>query len=90
MKIQINITGTKVALNTWTNATAKVGKKTYTIQMVVFEEGSEYGIEEGKISKLYVADADRNMIANYDRGWDVLPKSQAELDIVDTIIAKFN
>ena len=47
MKIQINITGTKVALNTWTNATAKVGKKTYTIQMVVFEEGSEYGIEEG-------------------------------------------
>lgn len=37
-----------------------------------FEEGSEYGINEGKISKLTIK-IDGCEVVNYDRGWDIEP-----------------
>ena len=89
-KVEIKITGTKQAFNTWTMATATVAGKTYRIEMVRFDEPSQYGIGEGRISKLYVADADRKILANYDRGWDVRPATTAAKAIVNAITAKFN
>ncbi len=38
-----------------------------------YEEGSEYGINEGRISKLQIR-IDGEITANYDRGWDIEPK----------------
>ena len=88
--VEIEVIGTKQASNTWTMATATVAGQTYQIQMVRFDEPSHYGIGEGRISKLYVADADRQMLANYDRGWDKRPATATGQAIVDAITAKFN
>lgn len=37
-----------------------------------FEEGSEWGINGGKISKLSIK-LDGKWVVNYDRGWDIEP-----------------
>jgi hypothetical protein len=40
----------------------------------VFEEGSQFGINNGRISKLEIWDKDTNeVVVNYDRGWDIYP-----------------
>lgn len=42
-----------------------------------FEEGSEWGINGGKISKLSIK-IDGEWVTNYDRGWDVKPADDDE------------
>ena len=42
-----------------------------------FEEGSKWGIDGGKISKLSIK-IDGEWVANYDRGWDVKPADDDE------------
>ena len=42
-----------------------------------FEEGSEWGINGGKISKLSIK-IDGEWVVNYDRGWDVKPAEDDE------------
>ena len=42
-----------------------------------FEEGSEWGINGGRISKLSIK-IDGEWVANYDRGWDVKPADNDE------------
>ena len=39
-----------------------------------YEEPSKYGIDDGRISKLTLKQ-DGKVVANYDRGWDVKPKT---------------
>lgn len=48
----------------------------------VYEEGSKYGINNGRISKLSVVSDIynegwewENAIINYDRGWDIRPET---------------
>ena len=40
-----------------------------------FEEGSEWGIDGGRISKLECR-ADGETILHYDRGWDMEPETE--------------
>lgn len=42
----------------------------------VYDEPSEFGVDEGRISKLTIK-VDGEITANYDRGWDVKPKDKA-------------
>lgn len=42
-----------------------------------YEEGSAYGINGGKISKLMIT-IGGNTVANYDRGWDIEPDENDE------------
>ncbi len=64
----------------WVKGT--VGKCSF--EALVFDEGSEYGIGEGRVSKLWIwNDAERqatgnifNDIVAYDRGWDRKPAKQ--------------
>jgi hypothetical protein len=56
----------------------------------VFDEGSMHGIEEGKVSKLEVKAFNPysgwyNVIANYDRGWDIYPDDKYE-DVVMSLV----
>lgn len=51
----------------------------------VYDEGSEFGINNGRISKLQVVKDIRedswnwdNTIINYDRGWDIRPRTETE------------
>lgn len=38
----------------------------------VYDEGSEYGINDGRVSKLTIK-IDGKTVVNYDRGWDIEP-----------------
>ncbi len=38
----------------------------------VYDEGSIYGIDEGRISKLKIT-IDGRTVVSYDRGWDIEP-----------------
>ena len=45
-------------------------------QAKVFDDGSRFGINDGRVSKLMVWETDLSpagAIINYDRGWDVEP-----------------
>ncbi len=42
-----------------------------------FEEGSEFGIDGGRISKLEIR-IDGEKVAHYDRGWDLEPAEDDE------------
>ena len=43
-----------------------------------FDEGSEFGIDGGKISKLQIL-INGSTVVNYDRGWDIEPDKNDEL-----------
>lgn len=51
------------------------GYKAVHYWIKVYEEGSQFGINGGKISKLMLK-LDGEIIANYDRGWDVEPTTE--------------
>lgn len=55
-----------------------------------FDEPSEYGINNGRISKLFIRDKTTYKVeANYDRGWDVRP-SQKVKSLYDELIRRYN
>ncbi len=47
----------------------------------VYEEGSEYGINGGKISKLSIQ-IDGKTVVNYERGWDIEPDENDEATMI--------
>ena len=63
----------------------------YTFYVKHYEEGSEYGIENGRISKLEIR-KDGSTLVNYDRGWDIrlAETDKAVKEVYDAIIAEFN
>jgi hypothetical protein len=56
-----------------------------------YEEGSEYGINGGKISKLTICKhgSTQNLV-NYDRGWDVRPTDAEVNAVYEIVLAKYN
>jgi len=57
-------------------------------QAKVYDEGSEFGINEGRVSKLWVCnEAQRQIIMCYERGWDVRPKLAAERRLLEALLA---
>jgi len=56
-------------------------------QAKVYDEGSEFGINEGRVSKLWVRDeALRQTILNYERGWDIKPTKAAERRLLEALL----
>lgn len=51
-----------------------------------FEEGSKFGIDGGRISKLMLKE-NSTVVANYDRGWDIKPTDE-ESEIALAILMK--
>jgi len=45
--------------------------KGYYFQAKLFVFPSDYGINSGRVSKLYVLDKQEHTVLNYDRGWDI-------------------
>ena len=56
----------------WKEGSIGIHGTPYHYWIKVFEEGSEFGIEGGKISKLMLK-RDGKVVCNYDRGWDIKP-----------------
>ena len=47
----------------------------FIFEAKLFDEGSEFGINNGRVSKLSIQD-NNNWIVNYDRGWDIKPNKE--------------
>lgn len=71
----------------WIRGTIKINDTEYEVQAKVFLEGSEFGIDNGPISKLTIKNLNnKNTIVNFDRGWDIKPKSKEDKEIYEEIV----
>ena len=61
----------------------------YTYWVKHYEEGSEFGINGGRISKLQIT-RDGQTVVNYDRGWDTKPASAGDKAFYNDLLARFN
>ncbi len=57
----------------------------------VYDEGSVYGIDEGRISKLQIQ-IDGQTVVSYDRGWDIEPDENDEATMIaySILIKEYN
>jgi hypothetical protein len=67
----------------------------YTFSAKLFDEGSVFGINEGRVSKLMIWDEQiryekldifEAAIVNYDRGWDIKPETEEQIAIFDAVM----
>lgn len=57
----------------------------------VFVMPSEYGIDGGRISKLSIFGADGfPPVVRYDRGWDIMPKTEEAREALEALIQAFD
>ncbi len=54
----------------WKEGAILIGGKGYRYWVKHYEEGSQFGIDGGRISKLMIKRGGE-IVCNYDRGWDV-------------------
>lgn len=77
----------------WVSGHVSVDGKEYTYEAKVYDEGSEYGIDGGRISKLYVIPADAGgwsePIIEYDRWWGVMPADDTAKKVLEEILAMY-
>lgn len=69
----------------WTEI--KTGK--FECQVKHYEEPSQYGIKDGRISKLAIRRG-YEWVLNYDRGWDIRPKDEATKAVYEALLKRFN
>lgn len=61
----------------------------FDYQIKHFDESSVFGIDEGRISKLWIL-KDGKTYANYDRGWDIYPTDAEAKQVYNEILKKYN
>ena len=76
----------------WTSGTVKLANgRTFRFQVKSFDEPSEFGIDGGRVSKLWVVTATRLVTAvNYDRGWDVKPQTSDHKAVYAALLKRYN
>ena len=74
---------------TWIIGNITINNETYRVNAKVFLEDSEYGINGGPVSKLWVSDSNKDTIINYDRGWDVEPANKELYNIILKLVQDF-
>ena len=65
-------------------------KDDMSAMILCFPKASQWGIDNGRISKLEIRNKDKKVVCNYDRGWDVKPTDKKVKDFYDEIIKKYN
>ena len=73
----------------WDKLIIHVNDKTFTAYAKHYDEPSKYGIDGGRISKLEIDD-EHGTVVNYDRGWDIKPKTPEEAAAYETVLKAFN
>ena len=75
----------------WTIAEALFEKTIYYINVKHFDKPSKYGIQNGRISKLWIREeGEIEPCVSYDRGWNVRPRSKAAKGLYNEILAMYN
>ena len=67
----------------------RVGSGIYHYWVKSFAEGSKYGIDGGRISKLMMK-RKGEIVCNYDRGWDVEPVDEETEIALEIMRREFN
>lgn len=68
----------------WKEGSIKVGNSIFHYWIKQWDEGSKFGIDGGRISKLTIKRGGEEVV-NYDRGWDIQPSdpdAQLALEII--------
>lgn len=68
-----------------------VGGHNLVYEVKHYEEGSEFGINGGKISKLFIKDltTDEELVG-YDRGWDRQPNNAIAREAYTQLLRMYN
>ena len=69
----------------WKVDTITIDDCTFEYEAKVYDKPSQFGINEGRISKLFIYDSDDNVLAAYDRGWVKNPVNDIVRKAVDAI-----
>lgn len=56
----------------------------YTFSAKLFDRGSMYGINDGRVSKLWIGKG-KTTAAHYDRGWDIKPGKEYK-EVFDAVM----
>ena len=91
-KRKVKLTAKAVPDTNWTRGTATLPNgRRFIFDIKHFKEPSSFGIEEGRISKLFImTEVRRSTVALYDRCWDVRPKSPDVRAVYKTLLARYN
>ena len=73
----------------WDKGTLEIDGTKVEYWVKHYEEGSEFGIDEGRISKLDCR-ADGEMILHYERGWDIEPQTELASKALEILKSRFN
>ena len=73
----------------WDKGTLEIDGTKVEYWVKHYEEGSEFGIDEGRISKLDCR-ADGEMILHYERGWDIEPQTELANKALEILKSRFN
>ena len=73
----------------WDKGTLEIDGTKVEYWVKHYEEGSEFGIDEGRISKLDCR-ADGEMILHYERGWDIEPQTELARKALEILKSRFN
>lgn len=73
----------------WHEGTLSIGEGIYRYCVKSFGEGSEHGIDGGRISKLMIKRNGR-VVCNYDRGWDIKPIEEETCQALESLKATYN
>lgn len=60
----------------------------FSVCAKIYDIGSVYGINGGRISKLEARRAGR-IVANYDRGWGIKPVDDDAQNAIDALVALY-
>ena len=73
----------------WREGALKVKNTSFHYWAKVYDEGSEYGIDGGRVSKLMIKQNDK-IVCNYDRGWDVEPTDATAQLALEILLHEYN
>jgi hypothetical protein len=68
----------------WINGT--ISPLGWTFEAKVYEEPSSFGIDGGKISKLFSRKSSGEDVFTYDRGWVKIPKTTLQIMVYKAIL----
>ena len=73
----------------WREGALKVYSSNYHYWAKVYDEGSEWGIDGGRVSKLMIK-RDGEIVCNYDRGWDIEPSDPDTQLALEILLHEYN
>ena len=89
LTFKIRVKETRHAGNGWKEGTMRIGSGIYHYWVKSYDEGSEFGIDGGRISKLMLK-RKGEIVCNYDRGWDVEPVDEETEIALEIMRREFN